>query len=198
MSKLLERAVEELSKLPSVGERTALRLALHLLSRHEEEVMAFTESLADFRVNIKYCTQCNNLSDSELCPICVDNIRDRSVICVVEGVKDLMSIESTGHYKGLYFVLGGVISPMRGISPSSLKIDKLIDTITRLGIKEVILALNSSIEGETTIFYITRKLSPYNLVISNLSRGIGFEDNLEQADELTLMHAINNRIVINK
>ncbi len=198
MSKLLNKAVEELSKLPSIGERTALRLALHMLSRPEEEVLALTEGIMDFRSNIKYCKQCNNLSDDDLCPICLDSNRDKSVVCVIEGVKDLMSIESTRHYKGLYFVLGGIISPMRGISPSALKVEKLIDMITTLGVSEVILALNSSIEGETTIFYITRKLSPFDVVISNLSRGIGYEDNLEHADELTLLHAISNRIVINK
>ncbi len=196
MSTLLNRAVEEFAKLPSIGERSALRLVLHLLSRSEEDVEAFSEAIINFRHNIKYCVQCNNLSDGDLCPICSDSTRDRSVVCVVEGVRELMSIEQTGHYKGLYFVLGGVISPMRGISPSSLKIDTLINTITALGVSEVILALNSSIEGETTNFYITRKLSPFDVTISNLSRGIGFEDNLEHADELTLLHAINNRITV--
>ncbi len=193
MSKLLEKAVNELAKLPSIGERSALRLALYLLSRPKEDVEDFTSAISSFRTGIKYCVQCNNLSDSDLCPICSDPTRDRSLMCVVESVKELISIEQTGHYRGLYFVLGGVISPMRGISPSQLKIDVMINTITTYGVKEVILALNSSIEGETTNFYITRKLSPYSLAISNLSRGIGFEDNLEQADELTLLHALKNR-----
>lgn len=197
MSRLLTKAVDELAKLPSIGERSALRLALHLLSRPTEDALALARALEAFRTEIRYCIYCNNLSDDEVCPICRDTTRDSSTICVVESVRDVISIESTSQYKGLYFVLGGVISPMRGISPSSLKIDVLISNIQRVEAKEVILALNTSMEGETTCFYITRKLAPLGVKISSLARGIGFEDNLEQTDELTLMHAINNRLVIN-
>lgn len=193
MSKLLNRAVEELAKLPSIGERSALRLALHLLSQQPSDVERLTEAITTFKKGVKYCIFCNNIADSDVCPICSDNSRDGEIICVVESIKDVLSIESTGQYRGLYFVLGGVISPLRGISPSSLNIDKLIENIKRHSTKEVILALNASMEGETTIFYISRKLSPMGIKISNLARGIGFEDNLEQADELTLLHAINFR-----
>lgn len=196
MSKLLNRVVEELAKLPSIGDRSALRLALHILSQQPSDVERLTDAISNFRKEVKYCKYCNNLSDTEVCPICSDMSRDRELICVVENVKDVLSIESTGQYKGQYFVLGGVISPMRGVSPSSLKVDVLVENIKRNATKEVILALNTSMEGETTIFYITRKLSPLGVRVSNLARGIGFEDNLEQADELTLMHAINFRTQI--
>lgn len=193
MSKLLNRVVEELAKLPSIGDRSALRLALHLLSQQPSDVERLTEAIATFRKEVKYCKYCNNISDTDVCPICNDHSRDREIICVVENIKDVISIESTGQYKGLYHVLGGVISPLRGISPSSLKIDMLQENIIRNGVKEVILALNTSVEGETTIFFISRKLASLEIKISNLARGIGFEDNLEQADELTLSHAINFR-----
>lgn len=193
MSKLLNKVVEELAKLPSIGDRSALRLALHLLSQQPSDVERLTEAIATFRKEVKYCKYCNNISDTDVCPICSDHSRDRETICVVENIKDVLSIESTGQYKGLYHVLGGVISPLRGISPSSLKIDLLQENIIRNGAKEVILALNTSVEGETTIFYISRKLASLEIKISNLARGIGFEDNLEQADELTLSHAINFR-----
>lgn len=196
MSKLLNRVVEELAKLPSIGDRSALRLALHILSQQPSDVERLTDAISNFRKDVKYCKYCNNLSDTDICPICGDMSRDRELICVVENVKDVLSIESTGQYKGLYFVLGGVISPMRGISPSSLKVEVLVENIKRNDTKEVILALNTSMEGETTIFYISRKLLPLGIKVSNLARGIGFEDNLEQADELTLMHAINFRTQI--
>lgn len=196
MSKLLNRVVEELAKLPSIGDRSALRLALHILSQQPSDIERLTDAISNFRKDVKYCKYCNNLSDTDICPICGDISRDRELICVVENVKDVLSIESTGQYKGLYFVLGGVISPMRGISPSSLKVEVLVENIKRNDTKEVILALNTSMEGETTIFYISRKLLPLGIKVSNLARGIGFEDNLEQADELTLMHAINFRTQI--
>lgn len=198
MSKLLNKAVEELAKLPSIGDRSALRLALHLLSQQPSDVERLTEAISTFRRDVKYCKYCNNISDTEVCPICSDNSRDRSIICVVENIRDVLSIESTGQFNGLYFVLGGVISPLRGISPTSLRIDLLVNNISRNDSKEIILALNTSIEGETTIFYISKKLAPLGIKISNLARGIGFEDNLEQADELTLLHAINNRTQLNK
>ena len=196
MSKLLNRVVDELGKLPSVGDRSALRLALHILAQQPSDVERLTEAINSFRREVKYCKYCNNISDSDICPICMDHSRDREIICVVENIKDVISIESTGQYNGLYHVLGGVISPLRGISPSSLKIDLLQENIIRNSTKEVILALNTSVEGETTIFFINRKLAHLNIKVSNLARGIGFEDNLEQADELTLSHAINFRTII--
>ncbi len=193
MSKLLERAVDELAKLPGVGDRTALRLALHLLRQQPEQVTAFTTAIQDFRTRIRYCERCNNLSDEPVCPICSDPTRDGSTVCVVEQVKDVLSIENTGQYRGLYHVLGGIISPMQGIAPSDLKIDLLVERIARDGIKEVILALNTSIEGETTSYYISRKLEGLPVTISAIARGIGFGDEIDYADEITLVHALHNR-----
>lgn len=198
MSRLLDRVVDELAKLPGVGERTALRLALHLLRQPEANVSNLTASIDNFKKNIKHCRLCNNLSDEDICPICADGGRDRNTVCVVENVKDVLSIESTGMYNGLYHVLGGVISPMQGITPSDLKIDLLAENIAKNGVKEVILALSTSIEGETTLFYISRKLKEHNVKISNIARGIGFGDELDYADEMTLVHAINNRTEVVK
>ena len=194
MSKLLDRAVEELAKLPGIGERTALRLALHLLRQPAEQVSALSESIDRFRREVKYRKKCNNLSDTDICPICADSSRDKSIICVVEQVKDVLSIEHTGQYKGVYHVLGGVISPMQGIAPSDLKIDLLLENISQGGVQEVILALNTSIEGETTSYYLARKLKDLNVKVSTIARGIGFGDELDYADEITLVHAIHNRL----
>ena len=194
MSKLLANAVGELSKLPSVGRRTALRLALHLLHEEPEEVQSLAESLVRFRNEVRFCARCNNLTDEELCPICADPSRDRSTVCVVEQVGDVMSIENTRQYNGLYHVLGGIISPMQGIGPSDLKIDLLVDNVARGEIKEVILAIGASVEGETTLFYIMRKLSRFEgLKITKIARGIGVGDELEYANELTIAHALHNR-----
>lgn len=193
MSKLLDNVVCELSKLPGVGRRTALRLALHLLRRDIDDIDLLAGSMYQFRRDIKYCTQCNNLSDSDLCPICSDPKRDRSVICVVEQVADLISIENTGQYAGIYHVLGGVISPIQGISPSDLRIDLLVENIKRHQVKEVILAIGTTVEGETTSYYISRKIQPLGITISAISRGIGFGDELEYADEMTITHALKNR-----
>lgn len=193
MSKLLENVVTELAKLPGVGRRTALRLALHLLKQDVEDVDLFAGSIYQFRRDIRWCRQCRNLSDEELCPICSDPKRDHSTICVVEQVGDLISIENTRQYNGLYHVLGGVISPIQGISPSDLHVDLLLDNIRRLGVKEVILALGTTIEGETTSYYLTKKIQPLGVVVSVISRGIGFGDELEYADELTITHALRNR-----
>lgn len=193
MSRLLDNIIDELSRLPAVGEKTALRLALHLLNQPKEESLALANAITDFRDNIKNCSQCNNLSDEELCPICSDKSRDRSTICVVERVKDVMSIEGAGEYKGLYHVLGGVISPMMGIGPSSLKIDLLLENIKRNSVKEVIVALSTSLEGETTLFYIKKRLAESDVKISNIARGIGFGDELDYADEMTLIHAMRHR-----
>lgn len=194
MSQLLDEAVGELSKLPGVGKRTALRLAMHLLRQQSEDVIQLSESLVRFRTSIRYCRYCNNLSDSEVCPICLDVGRDRTTVCVVEQPADVMSIENTRQYRGLYHVLGGVISPMQGISPSDLKIDKLIDRVSQGEVREVILAVNGTVEGETTLFYISRRLEQFaDLKITKIARGIGFGDELEYADELTIAHALQNR-----
>ena len=193
MSRLLDNVVGELSKLPGVGRRTALRLALHMLRREIGDVDLLAGSIYQFRREIRYCTQCNNLSDTDLCPICSDSRRDRSAICVVEQVADLISIENTRQFNGIYHVLGGVISPIQGISPSDLRIDLLVENTNRYEAKEVILALPTTIEGETTSYYISRRLAPMGITISAISRGIGFGDELEYADELTITHALKHR-----
>ena len=194
MSMLLQEVVGELSKLPGIGRRTALRLAMHLLRMECDSVDDMTTAIARFRHDIKHCTCCNNLSDTELCPICTDAERDRSTICVVEQVADLLSIENTHQYRGLYHVLGGVISPMQGIAPSDLKIDLLCDRIEQGGVKEVILAISTSVEGETTLFYLMSRLRRFEgLRITSIARGIGFGDELEYVDELTITHALLNR-----
>ena len=194
MSKLLQDVVGELSKLPGVGRRTALRLAIHILRMERESVAEMTESIDRFRNDVKYCAECNNLSDEEVCPICLDDERDRTTICVVEQVADVLSIENTHQYKGLYHVLGGVISPMQGISPSDLKIDLLTERIARGGVKEVILAISTSVEGDTTLFYLMNRLRQFpGVKVTSIARGIGFGDELEYVDELTITHALRNR-----
>ncbi len=194
MSKLLQDAVSEFSKLPGIGRRTALRLAMHLLKMDADAVDRMAESIARFRREVRHCVKCNNLSDTDVCPICANPERDRGTICVVEQVGDLMSVENTRQYRGLYHVLGGVISPMQGIGPSDLKIDMLIDKVAAGGVKEVILAISTSVEGETTLFYIMNRLKPYpDVKVTTIARGIGFGDELEYVDELTITHALLNR-----
>ena len=194
MSRLLQDVVGELSKLPGIGRRTALRLAIHILRMERESVAEMTESIDRFRNEVKYFTQCNNLSDEDVCPICADDERDHTTICVVEQVADVLSVENTRQYKGLYHVLGGVISPMQGISPSDLKIDLLTERIARGGVKEVILAISTSVEGETTLFYLMNRLRQFpELKVTSIARGIGFGDELEYVDELTITHALLNR-----
>ncbi len=194
MSKLLDNAVGELTKLPGIGRRTALRLALHILKMEVSSVADLTDGIDQFRNNIKYCSICSNLSDEDICPICADRERDASTICIVEQVSDLLSIEKTGQYRGLYHVLGGVISPMQGIAPSDLTIDSLVERIARGGVAEVILAISTSIEGETTHFYIMNRLKRFPAVkVTTIARGIGFGDELEYVDELTITHALFNR-----
>ena len=194
MSRLLQDVVGELSKLPGIGRRTALRLAIHILRMERESVAEMTESIDRFRNEVKYSTQCNNLSDEDVCPICADDERDHTTICVVEQVADVLSVENTRQYKGLYHVLGGVISPMQGISPSDLKIDLLTERIARGGVKEVILAISTSVEGETTLFYLMNRLRQFpELKVTSIARGIGFGDELEYVDELTITHALLNR-----
>ena len=199
MSKLLQEAVAEFAKLPGVGRRTALRLSMHLLKMDVAAVEQMTSSIARFRREIRHCELCNNLSDTPRCPICENPERDRTTICVVEQVGDLMSIETTRQYRGLYHVLGGVISPMQGVGPSDLKIDLLLENIQRQGIKEVILAIGTTVEGETTLFYISRRLQQFpDVKVTTIARGIGFGDEIEYADELTIAHAISNRTPIAK
>ena len=194
MSKLLQDAVAEFSKLPGIGRRTALRLAMHLLKMDAGAVDQMAESIARFRREVRHCVRCNNLSDTDVCPICAKPERDRGTVCVVEQVGDLMSVENTRQYRGLYHVLGGVISPMQGIGPSDLKIDMLIDKVAAGDVKEVILAISTSVEGETTLFYIMNRLKPYpDVKVTTIARGIGFGDELEYVDELTITHALLNR-----
>ncbi len=194
MSQLLYDVVGELSKLPGIGRRTAMRLAIHMLRMEPDSVRDMTRSIDRFRHEIKYCSCCNNLSDDTICPICANDERDHSTICVVEQVADLLSIENTRQYRGLYHVLGGVISPMQGISPSDLKIDLLVDRVAQKEVKEVILAIPTSVEGETTLFYLMNRLRQFpDLKVTAIARGIGFGDELEYVDELTITHALLNR-----
>ena len=194
MSRLLDDVVGELSRLPGVGRRTALRLAMHMLRMEVQDVELMAGAISRFRREIHYCSHCNNLSDRDICDICADETRDRTIVCVVEQVKDVISIENTRQYRGLYHVLGGIISPMQGIGPSDLKIDLLCERIARGGVKEVILAISTSVEGETTLFYLMNRLRQFpGLKVTSIARGIGFGDELEYVDELTITHALMNR-----
>ena len=194
MSKLLDDVCAELQRLPGIGRRTALRLAMHILKMDTETVDSLSSSIARFRHDIRHCRGCNNLSDGDLCPICANTERDHSTICVVEQVADLMSIENTGQYRGIYHVLGGVISPMQGVGPSDLKIDLLCDKLLAGGVKEVIIAISTSVEGETTLFYLMSRLKAFpDVKVTTIARGIGFGDELEYVDELTITHALLNR-----
>lgn len=193
-SQLLDNTVAELGKLPGIGRKTALRLALHLLRQDEAESIALGESIINMRKNIRYCKVCHNISESEICDICSDRARDPSIICVVENIKDLLTIESTREHKGLYHVLGGVISPLEGVSPSDLQIQSLIDRVAEGGVSEVILALSPTMEGDTTNFYISRKLTSFDIEISMLARGVSIGNDLEYTDELTLGRSIVNRV----
>lgn len=193
-SQLLDNAVAQLAKLPGVGRKTALRLALHLLRQDLEEAVALGESIIDMRKNIRYCKVCHNISEKDTCDICASASRDSSTVCVVENVKDLLAIESTHEHSGLYHVLGGVISPLDGVSPSDLEIVSLVDRVAAGGINEVILALSPTMEGDTTNFYISRKLAPFDVKISMLARGVSIGNDLEYTDEFTLGRSIVNRV----
>ena len=192
-SQLLEKAVCEFSKLPGIGRKTALRLVLDLLRRTEEEVDGFATAVTRLRKEVKHCKVCHNISDTDVCPICSDRRRDSTSICVVENIRDVMAVENTQQYNGLYHVLGGIISPMDGVGPSDIEIDSLVERVAAGGVKEVILALSSTMEGDTTNFYISRKLAGYDVVISVIARGISVGDELEYTDEVTLGRAILNR-----
>ena len=192
-SQLLERAVQEFSRLPGVGRKTALRLVLHLLRQADDDVLQFTETIARMKQEVKYCRVCHNISDSDVCPICSDPHRDPTTVCVVENIQDVLAVENTQQFSGLYHVLGGVISPMDGIGPSDLEIDSLVERVKAGDIKEVILALGSTMEGDTTGFYIFRRLAPYDVKLSIIARGISVGDELEYTDEVTLGRSILNR-----
>ena len=192
-SRLLENAVNEFASLPGVGRKTAFRLVMNLLKRDAEEVKRFGESIIKLHDEIHYCKICNSISDTEICSICNDEKRDRSVICVVENIQDVMAIENTRQYKGLYHVLGGIISPIDGVGPSDLKIENLEEKIKSGGISEIIFALSTTMEGDTTNYYLYKKLGKYETTITTLARGVAIGDELEYTDEITLGRAINNR-----
>ncbi len=193
-SQWLEKAIDQFSMLPGIGRKTALRLALHLLRQPEGLSVSLGQSIIDLRKNTTYCSRCHNISDSHLCNICANPLRDVSVICVVESIKEVMAIEQTGKYRGLYHVLGGIISPIEGIGPADLNIDALIERTKTEPIKEVIMALRSTMEGDTTNYYIYRKLDNPQIIVSQISRGISVGDEIEYADEVTLGNAITHRI----
>ncbi len=195
-SVLLARATDELGKLPGVGPKTALRLALHILKQPVASVDSFADAISKLRHDIKYCRICHNISDTDTCSICCDERRDHSTICVVENVQDIMAIENTQAYHGLYHVLGGIISPMDGIGPGDIEIDSLVSRVAVGDIKEVILALSSTMEGDTTNFYITRQLKPFNVKQTVIARGISVGNELEYTDEVTLGRSIVNRTPI--
>ena len=189
-SKLIEKAVEAFATLPGIGRKTALRLVLHLLKQDKAVTEQFSAALVAMREGIRECRQCHNLSDDELCQICTDQRRDQSTICVVENIRDLMAIEETGQFRGLYHVLGGIISPIEGVGPGDLNIDSLVQRAQQGTMREAIMAISPTIEGETTIFYIAKKMQPLGVQVSAIARGVSFGGDLEYADELTLGRSI--------
>lgn len=196
-SVLLEKAVSEFAKLPGVGRKTAMRLVLHLLRQDVSAVEAFGNAIITLKREVKYCKVCHNISDTDVCRICSNPQRDASVVCVVENIRDVMAVEATQQFRGLYHVLGGVISPMDGIGPSDLQIESLVERVQAGGVKEVILALSTTMEGDTTNFYIYRKLEKFGVKLSVIARGISVGDELEYADEVTLGRSIVNRTPFN-
>jgi recombination protein RecR len=195
-STLLENAVNEFAKLPGIGKKTALRLVLHLIKQDEGSVEMFTETIAQMRHEIKFCSRCHNISDQQICNICSNRARKQEMICVVENIRDVIAIESTQQFNGVYHVLGGVISPLDGIGPEQLTIDSLTDRVQKENTEEIIFALSPNIQGDTTIYYISRKLKPLPLKITTIARGIAFGGELEYADEMTLAKSISNRIPV--
>lgn len=196
-SALLEKAVGEFAKLPGIGRKTALRLVLFMLRRDDADVGQFVDAISKMKREVKYCKVCHNISDTEVCPICVDPRRDATTICVVENVQDVLAIENTQQFHGLYHVLGGVISPMDGIGPADIEINSLVDRVAKGGVNEIIFALSSTMEGDTTNFYISRKLADYPVKLSVIARGISVGDELEYTDEVTLGRSILNRTPFN-
>jgi recombination protein RecR len=193
-SKLLEQAVNEFASLPGIGKKTALRLVLHLLKRDTPQVESFGNALINLRSQINYCRNCHNISDTALCNVCANPLRDHAVVCVVEDIRDVMAIENTGQYKGSYHLLGGIISPMDGIGPKNLNIDTLIEKVAAGKVKEVIMALSTTMEGDTTNFFIYKKLKDFDISISTIARGVSVGDELQYADEVTLARSILNRV----
>ncbi|MGE9311536.1 recombination mediator RecR [Niabella sp. CJ426] len=197
-SALLESAVNEFSHLPGIGKKTALRLVLHLLKQEEGQVIRFSETIARMRSEIRFCKRCYNVADGELCTICSNNYRQQQVICVVENIRDVIAIESTQQFNGTYHVLGGVISPLDGVGPDQLNIDALVERIDQEQTEELIFALSPNIQGDTTIYYVQKKLSGKNVRITTIARGIAFGGELEYADELTLGRSLQNRLPVEK
>jgi len=197
-SKLIENAVEELAKLPGVGRKTALRLVLHLLKSETEETQSLSEALVKMRSEITYCQTCHNISDTEICNICANPLRDHSLLCVVSDIRDVIAIENTGQYKGVYHVLGGVISPIEGIGPTDLNISSLVERLPQSEIKEIVLAVSPTMEGDTTAFYITRKLRDFSVKITTIARGVPVGGELEYTDEITLGRSIVERTSYSK
>ena len=197
-SALLEKAVGEFAKLPGIGRKTALRLVLFMLRQGDNDVDQFVNAVSKMKREVKYCRVCHNISDTDVCPICSDHSRDAAIICVVENVQDVLAVENTQQFHGLYHVLGGIISPMDGIGPADLEIDSLVSRVAAGGVKEVILALSSTMEGDTTNFYISRKLADYSVKLSVIARGISVGDELEYTDEVTLGRSILNRTPFNQ
>jgi recombination protein RecR len=195
-SSLLENAVAEFAKLPGIGKKTALRLVLHLIKQEANAVTQFSEAISRLREEIKFCTRCHNISDTELCTICSNYSRKQGMLCVVENIRDVIAIESTQQFNGVYHVLGGIISPLDGVGPEQLSIDSLVQRITNEGITEIIFALNANIQGDTTIYYISKKLKGLPVKITTIARGIAFGGELEYADEMTLAKSISNRIPV--
>ena len=193
-SKVLERAVDEMSNLPGIGRRTALRLVLHVLNRPKSQTIALAEALHHLVEDVKYCKKCHTISDHDVCEICINPLRDQSLVCIVEDVRDVMAIENTGQFKGTYHVLGGKISPMEGVGPGQLNISSLIERAKQGEIKEIIFALSSTMEGDTTVFYLYRQLKDYAIEFSTIARGLGVGDELEYADEATLVRSIQYRV----
>ncbi len=193
-SKLIEQAVEAFATLPGIGKKTALRLTLHLVNREPGQTEQFAEALQNMRRNIQHCTICHNLSDLPVCNVCGDVRRERSLVCVVESIRDVMAIEDTSQYRGLYHVLGGLINPLEGVGPSDLTIDSLLQRVSLGEIKEIILAISPTIEGDTTMYYISKKLKDYGVSVSSIARGVSFGGELEYADELTLGRSIISRV----
>lgn len=193
-SRLLENAVNELARLPGIGKKTALRLALHLIRQDVQQVESFSQAILTMRSDIKRCSLCHNISDNEVCDICANVKRDHSVICVVQDIRDVMAIENTGQYSGVYHVLGGIISPMEGIGPEDLTIDSLVRKASGESVKEIIFALPTTIEGDTTNYYLSKKLAEFPVMLSAIARGIAIGDDIEFADEITLGRSIVNRI----
>lgn len=195
---LIENAVNELSRLPGIGKKTALRLALHLLKQDEAVVSKFSEAILTMRQKIRFCRQCGNVSDAEICGICQNPSRKQDIICVVENIRDIMAIENTQQYNGVYHVLGGIISPLDGIGPSDLNIDSLVERVKSGGIGEIIMAISPTIEGDTTIFYLSKRLQGTPVTLSTIARGIAFGGELEYADEMTLARSLTNRLPLER